>query len=127
MINYDEIDELMRPIIKILNDNNKITKFCCQGHFDKEDVYIMFDESVQEEDLLFLLELFDKHYLKSVNKPYIGENKHQFILRKWTRFVRTKFQSNWSMHIVNIKNNERKEYLNKMHKELVKYFNEVIE
>lgn len=54
-IDYNEIDELMRPIIKVLNDNNVKTKWCCQGHFDNDKVYIMFDESVSEESLHFFV------------------------------------------------------------------------
>ena len=43
-----EIDELMIPTIKILNQKGYITKFCCSGHYygQHSNGYIMFEEGV---------------------------------------------------------------------------------
>lgn len=125
-INYDEIDELMRPIIKILNDNGITTKFCCQGHKDNELAYIMFDEKVGEEDLNFLLQLFDYFYLKCNNIPNEIPMINQFRLKKWNRFSTYKgeldYLSNWLWEVVNIKNKDREFIMGTILKRLENYF-----
>ena len=44
-----EIDELMIPIIQILNQKGYITKYCCSGHYDyiHPNSYIMFEDWVE--------------------------------------------------------------------------------
>lgn len=44
-----EVDELMIPIIQILNDKGYITKYCCSGHYDGHhpNAYIMFEDWVE--------------------------------------------------------------------------------
>lgn len=43
-----EIDELLLPTIKILNEKGYFTKFCCSGHYSSQNprCYIMFDEGI---------------------------------------------------------------------------------
>lgn len=44
-----EVDELMLPIIKILNQKGYYTKFCCSGHSYNEvsQCYIMFEKDIE--------------------------------------------------------------------------------
>ena len=47
--NAFEIDDLMIPVIKVLNEKGYTTKFCCSGHYD-HDVsfgYLWFEEWVE--------------------------------------------------------------------------------
>lgn len=46
-----EIDELMYPIIKILNDKGYATDNCCSGHVyhNSHSAYISFGDFIQEE------------------------------------------------------------------------------
>lgn len=39
-----EIDELIAPIISILNKKGYKTEYCCSGHFDRSRTYIVFAE-----------------------------------------------------------------------------------
>ena len=44
-----EVDELLVPTIKILNDKGYTTKFCCSGHYDSQhpNGYISFEYWVE--------------------------------------------------------------------------------
>jgi hypothetical protein len=57
-----EIDELMLPTIKILNEKGYITDFCCSGHIydNGGGAYILFDELLTE-----FLEEKEINYLKN--------------------------------------------------------------
>ena len=48
-----EIDELMIPTIKILNQKGYYTKFCCSGHYygQHPNGYIMFEENIDVPNL----------------------------------------------------------------------------
>ena len=48
-----EIDELMIPTIKILNQKGYYTKFCCSGHYYDQhpNGYIMFEEDIDVPNL----------------------------------------------------------------------------
>lgn len=43
-----EVDELLIPTIKVLNQKGYITKYCCSGHYDGQhsNSYIMFDDGI---------------------------------------------------------------------------------
>lgn len=47
--NLIEIDELMIPTIKILNQKGYFTRFCCSGHYYDQhpNGYIMFEEGIE--------------------------------------------------------------------------------
>ena len=58
-INYNEIDEEMRGLVKALNENGYKTKFCCVG-FNHDRIpypYVIFDESLTDDKAM---ELFCK-------------------------------------------------------------------
>ena len=48
-----EIDELMIPTIKVLNEKGYCTKFCCSGHYygQTPNGYIMFEEGIDIPNL----------------------------------------------------------------------------
>ena len=47
-----EIDELMLPIITILNAKGYFTRYCCSGHYyDCPNAYIMFEDDVRIPDV----------------------------------------------------------------------------
>lgn len=48
-----EVDELLLPTIKILNEKGYTTKYCCSGHWSGQlpNGYIMFDEGIDVPNL----------------------------------------------------------------------------
>lgn len=124
-IPYDEIDELMIPIVKILNENNYPTKWCCQGHKDKEEAYIMFQEGIEDSKMLELLPLFDNNYAQYVLKEEPIQKGVQFKLSKWPRYVFDEIQENWMWTMRGaIWEKHRKRIFNKVYKKLEEHFNE---
>lgn len=130
-INYEEIDVLMRPIIEILNKYGVTTKFCCQGHKDYDQVYIMFDESIDFASLEFLLDLFDS------NNPYCQynldrwglepfSNRNQFTLTCWARYgMENTLTKDWSLEIANVLDSQREEILVEVFQRLELFFTEL--
>lgn len=87
-IPYDELDEQIIPLIDALNFNaNMKTQFCCWGHKPSEEMYVIFDESINDDDILSLLEHF-----RQTDYLWINFNK-------WTRILHreNKIQQNWMM------------------------------
>lgn len=42
------VDELMIPVIKVLNQKGYFTKFCCSGHYPgNNQTYIMFEDCIE--------------------------------------------------------------------------------
>lgn len=68
-----EIDELMIPIIALLNMKGYITKYCCSGHcyIDPPQTYIMFYNGVQLPNLpKGFTAHTDRHHGNSIEFPY---------------------------------------------------------
>ena len=59
-----EIDELLIPTIKILNDKGYFTKFCCSGHYTGQHprAYIVFQEGI---DIPFVPSGFKKEFFNN--------------------------------------------------------------
>lgn len=59
-----EIDELLIPTIKILNDKGYFTKFCCSGHYTGQHprAYIVFQEGI---DIPFVPNGFKKEFFNN--------------------------------------------------------------
>lgn len=86
---YDKIDPLCIPIVKFFNSIGLTTKFCCQGHEIGETFYIMFDESITDE------QIYD-----FIMKISPGPTTHiHGIISKWTRKVFGVMTSNWEYRI----------------------------
>ncbi len=76
-----EIDELIAPTIVMLNQKGYITKYCCSGHFYKENpvlnTYIYFEDYVE-----LPMEL-----------PYGFELERDHTIRKWYRLESSECQT----------------------------------
>lgn len=49
-----EVDDLMLPTIKILNEKGYYTRYCCSGHYTQnggDNCYIMFEDEVKFSSL----------------------------------------------------------------------------
>lgn len=91
-INYDEIDELCRPIVKFFNEVGLTTKFSCQGHDCKSnnEFHIMFHESVTDD---MISEFISKYSSKYNHTPFIGK------FSKWIRKCNGEIIGNWEYRI----------------------------
>lgn len=87
-INYNEIDEEMRGLVKALNESGYKTKFCCVGfnHDTKEFPYVIFDDNLTDEQAM---ELFDR--IKTA-KTLVPIN-----LLKWVRTNGCEVLINWKL------------------------------
>lgn len=86
-----EIDDVLMPVIKILNEKGYMTSYCCSGHYYENDTntYISFDiETVPNTTPKgFILE--DEEYYKQNNWTFLN---NQICFRKWYRYCDTKKQ-----------------------------------
>lgn len=66
-----EVDELMLPIIKILNEKGYTTKFCCSGHYyhSPSSGYLWFEEWVELPNLPEGFSI-DKNHYESTDKDF---------------------------------------------------------
>lgn len=76
-INYNEIDEEMRPIIKELNGKGWETMFCCQGHWynEKNSIsggYLLFKKEIEDKYLIRLKCMIEKPTDKPQSKIRVG-------------------------------------------------------
>lgn len=73
-LNVVEIDDILLPIIKKLNQKGYITQYCCSGHTYEGDTntYIAFDNDTIPKTIPkdFILE--DEDYYKKNNWTFIG-------------------------------------------------------
>jgi hypothetical protein len=85
-----EIDDILMPIIKILNDKGYITRYCCSGHYYEEDTntYISFDVETIPKPIPkgFIME--DEEYYKQNKWTFLN---NQICFRKWYRYCRGKY------------------------------------
>ena len=89
-INYEEIDSELRNLIKELNNAKLTTKYCCFGHRDEAKLYIMFDESINKEELL---EWYKE--LTRFNINYNGRLLLNYSVRWNEMYNDPKFIGNW--------------------------------
>lgn len=81
----DEIDELILPIIEILNDKGYETLYCCSGHIGTSTsncCYIVFKAECLPNTLPKGFVLEDDEYYKNNYKPF-DTPKGQITIRKW--------------------------------------------
>lgn len=123
-IDYEQIDEMLRPIIKILNENGYRTKFCCQGHGDRDPMYIMFHEELDDSKILPLLQLVDSQYALWVKGESPIQKGCQIKLQKWPRYVRGELHTNWILDMNGraLLEKNRENIMNKLYKVLEKHF-----
>lgn len=90
-INYNDIDEKCIPMVKFFNSVGLTTKYSCQGH-DSTNArfYIMFEESVCDENIIDFLTKFGNKY---DHTPFVG------MFQKWTRKISGVIQGNWSYSV----------------------------
>lgn len=87
-IPYDDLDFEMIEIIDVLNFHlGFTTEFCCYGHDNKTRTYIIFNESVTDEQILSLAELVSLDW------------KNHIFFYKWVRGVNGEIKSNWKLEI----------------------------
>jgi hypothetical protein len=86
-INYEEIDVLCRPLVRLFNEIGLKTVFSCQGHDDEKrnSYYVIFDESVSDESISEFLVNIEQ----SGHTPLVGE------FHKWMRSRSGRVVSNW--------------------------------
>lgn len=88
-IPYDDIDPEMIEILDVLNfDLGLKTKFCCYGHDNKTNTYVILDECVADEQIFSLAE-----------KLYKEDGGHIISFAKWVRSLCGKPASNWKVEI----------------------------
>lgn len=82
IIPYDKIDRKLIEVIKLLNEKGFKTKFCCWGHKPRESAFILFDQSINEQNMAKLFYKLKNYYYKSY---------------KWMRYCEPKNDvwSNW--------------------------------
>lgn len=85
-IDYSEIDTNAVALVKLFNEIGLKTEFSCAGHKETDSFYIIFDNSVTDEDIHRFLLKFDKHYTHS---PFAG----QFV--KWCRKISGELVDTW--------------------------------
>ena len=87
-INYNEIDEEMRGLVKALNESGYKTKFCCVGfnHDRMPFPYVIFDDNLTDEQAM---ELF--------NKIKTAETLVPVNLVKWVRTNGSEVFVNWKL------------------------------
>lgn len=85
-LNVVEIDDMLLPIIKKLNQKGYITQYCCSGHTYENDTntYISFDTDTVPKSIPkdFILE--DEEYYKKNNWTFIG---NVISIRKWYKNI----------------------------------------
>lgn len=92
MIEYQEIDVELVNILKLLNESSSSikTKYSCFGHKEYSQLYIMFDDYVNEELLL--------EWFKGFTRFSITYNG-RLLLKRWYRWSNmpnnAEFVSNW--------------------------------
>lgn len=89
-IPYDEIDPEMIDILDVLNFNLELkTKYCCYGHEERTVPYVVFDESVTDDEIQKLANQTGKFYLQIVFKKWV---RHYPVLANWTLELGVKFK-----------------------------------
>lgn len=84
-IPYDELDTEMIDLIDVLNFDLKLkTEFCCYGHSEHEETYVVFDKEVTDKAIFKLAKLLSHRNFGSFNKwvRSIGINNELKI--NWT-------------------------------------------
>ena len=84
-----EVDEVILPTIRVLNQKGYITLFCCSGHFNMgvSNIYIKFEEecfdAIINSDLPEDFEIEDGDVIRyTPSEIYSAERKFEFILQK---------------------------------------------
>jgi hypothetical protein len=90
-INVVEIDDMLMPIIKILNYKGYITRYCCSGHYYEKDTntYISFDIETVPSIIPKGFVLEDEEYYKQNNWKLENLENH-ICIRKWYKSCRNK-------------------------------------
>lgn len=121
-IPYDDIDIEMRELVYLLNFHLGIkTKYCCIGERDNEYSYIMFDESVTDEQVLNLQIILDEINLN--REKFV---KDRFDFNKWLRKIpkskNPEYKMNWIWRFNKNKKIEYKiKFVNKICKVIEEY------
>lgn len=88
-LNVVEIDDMILPIIKILNEKGYITEYCCSGHSyeDNTNTYIAFNIETIPKVLPkgFILE--GEQYYKDNNWTFLGDINNMICMRKWYKDI----------------------------------------
>lgn len=83
-IPYDELDPEMVELLDVLNFELGLrTKFCCYGHEAKKSPYVVFHESVTDEQIMKLAEQTGIDFLSYI------------VFKKWVRW--SPVMVNWTM------------------------------
>lgn len=106
-IPFDQLDEEMIEMVDVLNFKLGLkTEFCCYGHKERDRFYVIFDESVTDEQMYALAEKVAVDW------------KNRIFFYKWVRGVNGRLQSNWklqsSLGFVDPNNPEKKQHLDEM-------------
>lgn len=104
-INYNEIDEKMRPIIKELNKNGLTTRFCCEGHWNEEKLcykngYIYFNKPLKEMPMFNTYKPIPKGKTPSqvMNSYYYMTKDMRIIYWQGDRHKRVSFEEKTMAH-----------------------------
>lgn len=74
-----EVDELIAPIISILNNKGYKTEYCCSGHFNRSRTYIVFSDQYTNiitsdyPDNFDLSDGYENNHMCLGSEPYRGE------------------------------------------------------
>ncbi|APR02576.1 TPA: hypothetical protein ACXDAY_002155 [Clostridium botulinum] len=81
-----EIDDNCISLIKFFNSIGLDTKFCCEGHKVNEPFYIMFEDYIDDEQIVSFIENYSNKY---DHTPFCGK----FV--KWVRKMKGEIKFNW--------------------------------
>lgn len=85
MIQVD--DKKCEQLVNFFNNIKLKTKYCCEGHTDYDDFWIMFDDEVQDDHIL--------NFLYKIEKFGEGYGKFNKWLRLNKDIEKTTVLSNW--------------------------------
>ena len=93
----EAIDSRCREIVYLLNKYGFKTKYCCSGHVnDVSNFYIMFDDSLLDEQIDKLLMIVNKEGAFNKWKRLVREYGKPVILTNWVYEINTgSLKRNW--------------------------------
>lgn len=103
-IPYDNIDPEMRELIDVLNFHlGFTTRFCCYGHDDWTSPYVIFDDSVRDEQIYSLASVVCKDWKDFIHFNKWVRNRGGEVASSWTMDIRKLFKNDTPAKLQHLK------------------------